>query len=76
MRILFSSRFFSLSDDKKITWGDLTSDFCDVLDSRRRSDAGIMTDQWIQNHQNDKALSIKKVANLAVDNFIMSKVRT
>jgi hypothetical protein len=35
-----------------------------------------MTDEWIQNSQKDDVLSIKKVANLAVDNFIMSKVRT
>ena len=62
---------------KKITWDDLTSDFRDVLDSLRRSGAGIMTDEWIQNSPKDDVLSIKKkVANLAVDNFIMSKVRT
>ena len=35
-----------------------------------------MTDEWIKNIQKDEVLSIKKVANLAVDNFIMSKVRT
>ena len=40
------------------------------------SDTGIMTDGWIQNNQKDEPLAIKKVANLAVDNFIMSKART
>ena len=46
-------KYFSI-DDEKINWGDLTSDFRDVLDSRRRSDAGIMTDEWIQNSQKDE----------------------
>ena len=40
-----------ISDDEKINWDDFASDFWDVLDLRRRSDAGIMTDERIQNSQ-------------------------
>ena len=57
---------FSHSDDEIINWDDLNSDFWDVLDSRRRAfayvqnaDAGIMTDEWIQNSQKDEPPSTK-----------------
>lgn len=38
-------------DDERINFDDLTSDF---LDSRRRNIAGYMTDERIQNSQNNE----------------------
>ena len=59
--------FLHFSDGEIITSAEFTLDCWDILESRRRSDAGIMTDERLQNSQQDNV-------NLPHKNKKMSEV--